>query len=48
LHTAGAEGNNHINWRFPMFILTQIARRHITRPPAVAGVEVDDLTEASP
>jgi hypothetical protein len=27
-----------------MFILAQIARRRITRPPVVAGVEVDDLT----
>lgn len=27
-----------------MFILAQIARRHITRPPVVAVVEVDDLT----
>ena len=44
LHTAGAEGNNHINWRFPMFILAQIAHRRITRPPVVAAVKVDDLT----
>jgi len=27
-----------------MFILAQIARRRITRPPAVAVIEVDDLT----
>jgi len=45
LHTAGAEGNNHINWRFPVsFSLAQIARRRITRPPVAAAVEVDDLT----
>ena len=45
LHTAGAEGNNHINWRFPVsFSLAQIARPRITRPSVVAVVEVDDLT----
>jgi len=27
-----------------MFILAQVARRPITRPPVVARVEVDDLT----
>jgi hypothetical protein len=27
-----------------MFILAQIAHRRTTRPPAVAGVKVDDLT----
>ena len=27
-----------------MFILAQVARRRITRPPVVAAVEVDDLT----
>ena len=27
-----------------MFILAQIARRRITRPPVVVAVEVDDLT----
>jgi hypothetical protein len=27
-----------------MFILAQVARRRITRPPLVAAVEVDDLT----
>ena len=27
-----------------MFILAQVARRRITRPPVLARVEVDDLT----
>jgi hypothetical protein len=27
-----------------MFILAQIARRRLTRPPVVAAVEVDDIT----
>ena len=27
-----------------MFILAQVVRRPITRPPVVARVEVDDLT----
>jgi hypothetical protein len=27
-----------------MFILAQIARRRVARPPVLAAVEVDDLT----